>query len=196
MPDAAPTARPLRSDARLNRDKLIGVAAELFASVGVDVPLETVAKQAGVGIGTLYRHFPTRDALVEAAYRQEVDRLCAAAPELLAAHPPDLALEAWMRRFVTYAATKRGLSSALQSIAASNSTLYTQTRERLVAALATLLNAAIAAGSVRADMAPEDIWQAMSGVWLIPASDEWATRAQRLLLLLMDGLRFGARAGR
>ena len=155
MSDAPSTTRPLRSDARLNRDKLIGVAAELFASIGVDVPLETVAKQAGVGIGTLYRHFPTRDALVEAAYRQEVDRLCAAAPELsLAAHPPDVALEAWMRRFVTYAATKRGLSSALQSIAASNSTLYTQTRERLVAALATLLNAAIAAGSVRADMAP------------------------------------------
>jgi CSLREA domain-containing protein len=135
-------------------------------------------------------------ALVEAVYRQEVDRLCAAADELLAAQPPDVALEAWMRRFVTYAATKRGLSSALQSIAASNSMLYAQTRQRLVATLATLLNAAIAAGSVRANMPPEDICQAMSGVWLIPAGDEWAARAQRLLLLLMDGLRFGARSER
>jgi AcrR family transcriptional regulator len=196
MSDAPATARPLRSDARLNRDKLIGVAAELFATVGVDVPLESVAKLAGVGIGTLYRHFPTRDALVEAVYRQEVDRLCDAASELLADHPPDAALEQWMRRFVAYAATKRGMSSALQSISASNSTLYSQTRERLVSALATLLNAAIAAGTVRADMAPEDIWQAMSGVWLIPAGEDWAARAQRLLLLLMDGLRYGARPER
>jgi AcrR family transcriptional regulator len=193
---AAESTRPLRSDARLNRDKLIGVAAGLFAAVGVDVPLETVAKQAGVGIGTLYRHFPTRDALIEAVYRQEVGRLCDAASELLAESPPDVALEAWMRRFVSYAATKRGMSGALQSIAASNSSLYTQTRERLVAALAKLLDAAVAAGTVRADMAPEDIWQAMSGVWLLPAGEEWAARAQRLLQLLMDGLRYGARSER
>jgi AcrR family transcriptional regulator len=193
---AAESTRPLRSDARLNRDKLIGVAAERFAAVGVDVPLESVAKQAGLGIGTLYRHFPTRDALIEAVYRQEVDRLCDAASELLADNPPDVALEQWMRRFVSYAATKRGMSGALQSIAASNSSLYTQTRERLVTALATLLNAAVAAGTVRADMAPEDIWQAMSGVWLLPAGEDWAARAQRLLQLLMDGLRYGARSER
>jgi AcrR family transcriptional regulator len=190
-------SRPsLRADARLNREKLLGAAAELFASVGVDVSLEAVAKQAGLGIGTLYRHFPTRDALVEAVYRQEVDRLCGAADELLSSSPPDVALEAWMRRFVTYAAAKRGMAGALQSIYASDAELYASTRARLLTAMSTLLRAAVAAGTVRADMEPEDVLQAMSGVWLIPAGEQWTARAQRLLQLLMDGLRYGATTGR
>jgi len=172
----------------------VGAAATLFASAGVAVPLEAVAKQAGVGIGTLYRHFPTRDALVEAVYRQEIDRLCSAADELLRIHRPDVALEEWMRRFVTYAAAKRGMSSALQSIVASNAELYASTRDRLLTAIASLLGAAVAAGTVRADMAPEDVLQAMGGVWLIPDGEGWNARAQRLLQLLMDGLRFGARS--
>ena len=184
----------MRTDARINREKLVGAAATLFASAGVAVPLEAVAKQAGVGIGTLYRHFPTRDALVEAVYRQEIDRLCSAADELLRIHRPDVALEEWMRRFVTYAAAKRGMSSALQSIVASNAELYASTRDRLLTAIASLLGAAVAAGTVRADMAPEDVLQAMSGVWLIPDGEGWNARAQRLLQLLMDGLRFGARS--
>jgi len=191
---AAQSRRPLRTDARINREKLVGAAATLFASAGVAVPLEAVAKQAGVGIGTLYRHFPTRDALVEAVYRQEIDRLCSAADELLRIHRPDVALEEWMRRFVTYAAAKRGMSSALQSIVASNAELYASTRDRLLTAIASLLGAAVAAGTVRADMAPEDVLQAMSGVWLIPDGEGWNARAQRLLQLLMDGLRFGARS--
>ena len=186
-------SRPiLRADARVNREKLLGAAANLFATVGVDVSLEAVAKQAGVGIGTLYRHFPTRDALIEAVYRQEVDRLCGAADELRSSSAPDVALEAWMRRFVAYAATKRGMASALQSITASNSELYASTRARLLSAITVLLAAAVEAGTVRADMEPEDVLQAMSGVWLIPAGEQWTARAQRLLQLLMDGLRFGA----
>jgi AcrR family transcriptional regulator len=183
----------MRSDARLNRERLIGSASALFAAAGVDAPLEAVAKDAGVGIGTLYRHFPTRAALLEAVYRQEVDRLCLAADELLAAHRPDEALELWLQRFVTYAATKRGLAAALGSIAASGAELYTTSRERLLTAVGKLLLAAIADGSVRSDMSPEDVFQAMTGVWLIPADERWQPRAERQLQLLMDGLRYGAR---
>jgi AcrR family transcriptional regulator len=189
---AADSRRPLRTDARINREKLVGAAAELFASDGVDVSLEAVARRAGLGIGTLYRHFPTREALVEAVYRQEVDRLCGAADELLATYPPDVALQEWMRRFVAYAAAKRGMATALQSIVTSSSALYANTRERLLGAITTLLGAAVAAGAVRADLETEDVFLAMCGVWLIPADERWHERAQRLLNLLMDGLRFGA----
>ena len=189
---AAQSRRPLRTDARLNREKLLASAAELFAAAGVDVSLEAVARRAGLGIGTLYRHFPNRDALVEAVYRQEVDRLCDAADELRRLHPPDVALAEWMRRFVAYAVAKRGLADALQSVVASNSGLYANTRERLLAVIAALLSAAVAAGTVRADMDPEDVFQALSGIWLIPDGEHWNERAQRLLTLLMDGLRFGA----
>lgn len=188
--------RQLRADARANRDRLLDTAAQLFASVGVDVSLEAVAKQAGVGIGTLYRHFPTRGSLVEAVYRQEVDRLCAAAEELAHELPPDLALEAWMQRFVTYAAAKRGMAGALQSVMAARTDLYSSTRDRLLASIGSLLGAAVEVGSVRADMPAEDVFQAMSGVWLIPSGDDWSERAQRLVQLLMDGLRFGAPARR
>ena len=167
-------------------------AAALFASDGVDVPLDAVARAASVGIGTLYRHFPTRDALVEAVYQQEVDRLCAAADELLRVHPPDLALEAWMQRFVAYAVAKRGLTGALQSIMASNSDLFSNTRARLVAAMSLLLNAAMAAGTVRTDMGAEDVLHAMSGVFIIPDDAHWNARVQPLLRLLMDGLRVRA----
>ena len=167
-------------------------AAALFASDGVDVSLEAIAKDAGVGIGTLYRHFPTRDALVKAIYQQEVDRLCAAADELLKAHVPDVALEAWMQRFVAYTAAKRGMADALQSVMAANTELYATTRTRLIASVTPLLHAAVAAGTIRADMDPEDVLQAMGGLWLIPDGAEWNTRAQRLLRLLMDGLRVGA----
>lgn len=188
----ADSSRSLRVDARINRERLVGAAAELFAGSGVDVALEAVAKRAGVGIGTLYRHFRTRDALIEAVYRQEVDRLCRAADELLAAQAPDLALEAWMQRFVVYAAAKRGLASALQSIVASNSDLYANTRARLLAAITVLLRSAVEAGTVRGDMEAEDVLLAMSGVWLIPADERWTERVQRLLRLVMDGLRVGA----
>jgi AcrR family transcriptional regulator len=185
--------REMRSDARVNRAKLVDAAGDLFASDGVDVPLETVARQAGVGIGTLYRHFPSRHELVEAVYRHEVERLCSAATDLLQRHPPDVALEEWMRRFVTYTAAKRGMADALQAaVAASDSDLYSDTRERLLEAVAPLLTAAVASGSVRADMEPEDVLQAMSGIWLIPDGDQWNARAERQLNLLMDGLRFGA----
>src|ERR1700689_2992579 len=133
----------MRADAGENREKLLGAAGEQFAAAGAEVPLEAFARAAGVGIGTLYRHFPTREALIEAVYRTEVDQLCSAAAELLDELPPDAALAEWMERFVAYATTKRGLLGALKSLAASQSDLFATTRERLLAAVGELLGGGI-----------------------------------------------------
>jgi AcrR family transcriptional regulator len=177
-----------RADARRNREKLLEAARERFTAEGTDVSLEAVAKAAGVGIGTLYRHFPNRDALIEAAYRAEVGHLSEAADELLAAHAPDEALARWMDRFVGYASAKKGMRGALNGIAASGSDVYAATRAEIVAALGRLLAAAVAAGTVRADMDAEDVFKAMGSVWIV--DDE--AQARRLLALLMDGLRHRA----
>jgi AcrR family transcriptional regulator len=185
--------RPMRADARENRAKLLRAASEHFAAGGPDVSLEVIARTAGVGIGTLYRHFPTREALIEAVYRTEVDELCAAAGGLLSERPPAEALAEWMERFVAYATTKRGLLVALKTIAASRSDLFPTTRERLLAAIGELLDAGIAAGQIRGDVRAEDVLTAMNAVWTIAAEGEqWAAQAVRVLRLLMDGLRSGA----
>jgi AcrR family transcriptional regulator len=177
-----------RADARRNREKLLTAAGELFATVGPDVSLDAVAKRAGVGIGTLYRHFPTRDALVEAAYRAEVEHLCEAAAALLADHPPDVALERWMERFVGYAETKKGMRGALTQIVAGGSEVYAETRVQILSALGELLDAGVAAGVLRADVTADDVWRAMGPVWSTDDPGQIAT----LLRLLMDGLRHTA----
>jgi AcrR family transcriptional regulator len=187
-----PHDKPLRKDAARNRDKLLAAAVELFAERGTEGSLEEVAKRAGVGIGTLYRHFPTRDALVEAAYRNEVAQLRAAADELLAELPPDQALEAWTRRFVEYGTAKRGMRDALQSIAGGGSDLFADTRGQVVEAVATLLEAGAEAGTLRTDVEPEDVLRAMSAIWLVAGSDDWAEDATRILRLVLDGLRYRA----
>ncbi len=185
-------AKAMRADARENRQKLLRTANEQFAAAGANVPLETIARAAGVGIGTLYRHFPTREALIEAVYRNEVDQLCSSPAELLAELPADAALAEWMERFVAYATTKRGLLGALLSVAASQAELFPTTRERQLAAIRELLDAGIAAGRIRSDFTPEDVLAAMNAVWAIPAEGEqWAAQARRILRLLMDGLRVG-----
>ena len=184
----------MRADARQNREKLLAAAAELFANSGVEVSLEAIAKRAGLGIGTLYRHFPTREALVEAAYRNEVERLCHAAEDLQRNHPPDVALAEWMDRFVTYVAAKRGMADALQSIIASNSELYARTRTQILQAITSLLDGAAASGSIRADVEPEDGLRAMNAIWFVTEDQNWHERSHRLLQLLMDGLRYGARS--
>jgi AcrR family transcriptional regulator len=184
--------RPLRADARRNRDALLAVAVEALSHSEGDVPLESIAKQAGVGIGTLYRHFPTREALVEAAYRHEVDRLCAAAAELLVTMPPDAALREWMQRFVDYVATKRGMAAALQSVVSSDSPLFAHTYHQIVDALSSLLRAAGAAGAIRVDADPDDVLRALRGCWLAANEHAHGDQAGRLLDLLMDGLRYCA----
>jgi AcrR family transcriptional regulator len=186
-------AKAMRADARENREKLLRAASERFAGGGPDVSLEAIARAAGVGIGTLYRHFPPRAALIEAVYRNEVDQLCAAAGELLAERPPADALAEWMERFVAYATTKRGLAGALKTVAASQSDLFPTTRERQLQTIGQLLDAGIAAGRIRPDVSAEDVLTSMNAVWTIAAEGEqWAAQARRVLRLLMDGLRYGA----
>ncbi|NKY09049.1 TetR family transcriptional regulator [Cellulomonas hominis] len=191
---ATSTGRPLRADAARNRARLLTVAAAALAEDG-DTPLETIAQRAGVGIGTLYRHFPERGALVEAAYRQEVADLCDSAAALLDGAPTAVdALRAWMGRYVRYAATKRGMGAALRAAAGSDSSLFAETRTRIIAAIDTLLAAGRADGTVRGDVDGEQVMLAMGGVWNVPDSDRWAERVRGLLDLVVDGLRYGASA--
>jgi AcrR family transcriptional regulator len=184
--------RPLRADAQRNRDRLLEVAVRAFSEGGPDVTLDSIAKDAGVGIGTLYRHFPTREALIEAAYRNELSRLCDAAPELLETMPPDQAMRAWMDRFVDYMSTKHGMADALRVVIASGVNPYAESRDRMVAAISTLLEAGAAAGTVRQDVAPADVVASISGVMLAAGGAERRDQAGRLLDLLMDGLRHHA----
>jgi AcrR family transcriptional regulator len=186
------TARPLRADARRNRELLLQAAAELFAEQGTEVSLDAVAARAGVGIGTLYRNFPNRDALVEAAYRNEVAALCDAAAELLAELPADDALAAWMDRFVTYIAAKRGMAGALQSMA-GKAGILSDTSEQIRRSIALLLDAGIASGRLRADVTPDDIRRAMGAIWAMGDGEGFRAQAETLISIIVDGLRHGAR---
>jgi AcrR family transcriptional regulator len=191
MPDTG--ARPLRADAQRNRDRLLDIAVRAFSQDGPEVTLDAIAKDAGVGIGTLYRHFPTREALVEAAYRNELAKLCDATAGLLQAMPPDEALRGWMDRFTDYMTTKRGMADALRAVIASGGNPYEQSRGRLIAAITTLLQAGAAAGTLRSDTEPGDVLASLSGVSLTAGEPAQRDQARRLLDLLMDGLRYGAR---
>ena len=189
----AAAERPLRADARRNRDALLAAAVEAFAKNGADVPLETIAANAGVGVGTLYRNFPDRNALVEAAYRHEVEELCARAPQLLAQRSSGLdALREWTVRFVGYAAAKQGMKEALRATIGSEG-LFSETRELILAALGELLDAGAADGSIRADVDAGDVWRAMGAVWNVPSGPQWERHVRTLLDLVLDGLRYGAR---
>ncbi|WP_421917269.1 TetR/AcrR family transcriptional regulator [Mesorhizobium sp.] len=189
----AVAGKTLRADARRNRDRLIEVAATAFAEHGVDASLEEIARRAGVGIGTLYRHFPTREHLVEVVYRREVEAVCAAAGDLARQHPADVALEQWMQRFVDYIATKRGLSTSLRILITTNSTFLSETFGRVSQALRQLVDAAVADGSIRGDVDSSDVLHALSGIYSSPDTKDWRDRSRRLVSLLMDGLRFGAK---
>jgi AcrR family transcriptional regulator len=185
-------ARALRADAQRNRDKLLTAATEAFAEEGEDVALETIAARAGLGIGTLYRHFPSREALVAAAYRNEVDALCAAAADLPASLPADQALRVWTERFADYIATKRAMGDALRSAAGSDSPLFAETKARIVGALRLLLDAGAASGTLRADVDPTDVMRVIHGIWYLPDGPEWRADVGRMLDLIIDGLRYGA----
>ncbi|BCB87099.1 TetR/AcrR family transcriptional regulator [Phytohabitans suffuscus] len=177
----------MRADAQRNRERLLDAAVRAFSQDGPDVTLDSIAKEAGVGIGTLYRHFPTREALIEAAYRNELARLCDSVGDLLAAGPPDAALRTWMDRFVDYMATKRGMSDALRVVVAAGVNPYAQSRDRLTAAITALLEAGVAAGTIRPDVQPGDVLIGLSGVSMAASERD---QAARLLDLLVDGLRY------
>ncbi|MEV6860523.1 TetR/AcrR family transcriptional regulator [Streptosporangium subroseum] len=194
MPDTGP--RPLRADAQRNRDRLLAAAVRAFFNDGPDVTLDAIAKDAGVGIGTLYRHFPTREALIEAAYRNELTKLCDAAAELLRTMPPDEAMRAWMDHFVDYMTTKRGMADALRVVIASGGDPYAESRDRLIAAITMLLHAGAAAGTVRSDIEPVDVLASVGGVSLAAGAPAQRDQASRMLDLLMDGLRYRATSTR
>jgi AcrR family transcriptional regulator len=184
------TARPLRADAQRNRDRLLAAAVRAFTSGAPDVTLDAIAREAGVGIGTLYRHFPTREALIEAAYRSELERLCGLVPGLLARYPADVAARAWMDAFTGYMSTKRGMADALRAVVASGGNPFAQSRDALLGAVGELLRAGAAAGVLRADVAAGDVLASLSGVSLTAGDPAHREQAGRLLDLLMDGLRY------
>jgi AcrR family transcriptional regulator len=195
MPDPAGGGRPLRADAQRNRDKLLEVAVRVFSQGGPEVPLESIAKEAGVGIGTLYRHFPTREALVEAAYRSELARLCDSAADLLRELPADRALRAWMDRFIDYMATKKGMAEALRAVIASGGNPFSESRGRLTSAISLFLTAGADAGVLRSDVDPYDVLAGLSGISLSAGEPARREQAGRLLDLLLDGLRYRADVG-
>ncbi|MGN5635120.1 helix-turn-helix domain-containing protein [Streptomyces sp. AC154] len=190
-----------------NRDKLVRVAGAAFASADGTVSLEGIARDAGVGIGTLYRHFPTREALVEAVYAAELDDVAASAPALLRELPPDAALRAWIERYAAFIATKRGMADTLRAGWASGRIATPATRERITAAIATILAAGAEAGAgaeggagvgaesgaeagaLRADVEPDDVTVMLLGIFLAGAAAHTSEQTGRLIDLVMDALR-------
>jgi AcrR family transcriptional regulator len=186
------TPRPLRADARRNRERILEVATRAFSQRGADAPLDAIAKAAGVGPGTLYRHFPTREALIEAAYRNELVRVCDGAAELLDGNPPDRAMRLWMDRFIDFLATKDGMAEALRTVVASGVDPFNESFDRVSTAISTLLRAGAEAGLLRSDIDPLDLGFTLNGVSLITNDPVHRERAGRMLDLILDGLRYGA----
>jgi AcrR family transcriptional regulator len=184
-------ARAQRADASRNRDRLLAVASEAFSVHGVDASLESIARDAGVGIGTLYRHYPTRDALIEAVYRLNVDLLCEGADELRATLPPEEALAQWMQRFVAYVGSKKGLATYLKSVVSQESDLFQSTHARVQTTVDQLVSAAVEAGTIRKGVEGMDLLRALSGVCMM-TDQPGGKDGGRVAELLMDGLRYGA----
>jgi AcrR family transcriptional regulator len=181
--------RKPRADGQRNRERLMEAAKAAFADVGADVSLEEIARRAGVGIGTLYRHFPTRDAIVEAVYRREVQQLASSAERLLGQMSPGEALRQWMRLFVDYIATKKVIAAALGALAGGTADLYAASGAQISGAMLRLVERAAAAGDIRADADPGDLQRALVGFTYGNAAPGWQASALRLIDLLMDGLR-------
>jgi AcrR family transcriptional regulator len=182
-------SRTVRADAQRNRERLLRVAFRAFASGEQKVTLEAIAREAGLGIGTLYRHFPTREALVEAVYRNELARLRSRGDELLVSQDPDVALRTWMDCFADYVAAKRGMAETLRAIVGSGANPSSETRDGLTATIQSLLDAGAAAGTVRSDVSAADVFASLTGVFLATRAPDQREQAGRMLDLLMDGLR-------
>jgi AcrR family transcriptional regulator len=186
-------SRPLRADAQRNIDVLLEAAKAVFATSGVDAPVREIATRAGVGVGTIYRHFPHRSDLVAAVFRREVDACAAAAKTLSRAHEPDEALARWLSRYASFVATKRGLAAAVHSGDATFDALPGYFRDHLGPALQSLLTDAATAGKIRDDVSPGDLLRAVANL-CVPSTQEGAGHNQRMIALLLDGLRYGARS--
>ena len=184
-----PAGRKPRSDAQQNRDRILEVAKEAFTRSGANTSLDDIAKQADVGPGTLYRHFPTRDALIEAVYRTEVEKLAAAQRELSANLPPIEALRAWMMLFVDYIAAKHIIASVLNSVVGGPSRLYESSRVQIAGTIEALVKPAIKSGDIRKDLEPFDLLRALIGASTVATGPDWQQSAKRLVDILIKGSR-------
>lgn len=182
------TARRPRADAVRNRERVLEAAKAVFSAGGPDASLEAVARRAGVGIGTLYRHFPTREALFEAVYRREVEQLGELAEQLMSDAAPVDALRRWLRSNIEFVATKKGMSVALALAVHRSSELHAYTFDRLTKAVGALLDRAVAAGEIRADISPEDLLRALVGMCYMHDQPGWQASVLPLVDIFVDGL--------
>ncbi|WP_377273816.1 TetR/AcrR family transcriptional regulator [Peterkaempfera sp. SMS 1(5)a] len=187
-----PSPRPMRADARRNREALLSAARKAFLGGDTDAHVEDIARSAGVAVGTLYRHFETREALIEEVYRKEVDDLCAAPDDLLNQHAPEEALRRFLLLLVDHAAVGKGMSVALESIMATDSPVFDDARTRMGDALTQLLHAGNAAGTVRGDVTGPTLLRALGGICAMRVTEGWLDEARQITTLLLDGLRHGA----
>jgi AcrR family transcriptional regulator len=188
-PRSTPPPRKPRADAQRNRERIIEVAKDSFAKSGGEVSLDDIAKRAGVGPGTLYRHFPTRGELLEAVYRTEVEKLVVAHLDYARTLPPVKALRAWMRLFVDYIAAKRLIAPALNSLATDPCKLYESTRDRIQGAVNALVQATIESGDMRPDIDAMDLLRALVGVSNVASVPDWPQSAKKLVDILIAGSR-------
>jgi AcrR family transcriptional regulator len=186
---AHPVVRKTRTDAARNRERILEVAKEAFARSGANTSLDDVARQAGVGAGTLYRHFPTRDALLEGVYHSEVAKLAAAEREFSAKLPPVDALRAWMLLFVDYIAEKHIIAPALNTFVGGPSKLYESSRAQITGAIEALVERAIKSGDIRKDLKAFDLLRALIGVSNVASAPDWQQSAKRLVDILILGSR-------
>ncbi|WP_329171343.1 TetR/AcrR family transcriptional regulator [Streptomyces sp. NBC_01477] len=187
-----PASRPLRADAQRNREALLSAARQAFLGGDADAHVEYIARSAGVAVGTLYRHFETREALIEEVYRKEVDDLCATPGVLLDQHAPEEALRRFLLLLVDHAAVGKGMSSVLESIMATDSHVFDDARTRMAGALSLLLEAGSAAGTVRDDVTGSTLLRALGGICGMRATQGWLVEARQITALLFDGLRHAA----
>lgn len=179
----------MRADSIRNRELLLDAAANVFSAGGPQASLEAVAREAGVGIGTLYRHFPTREALFEAVYRHEVDLLGDLAEQLAKDEQPVGALKTWLQANVRLVAAKRGMIEALQLAAHGSSELKAYTYQRMLGAVRLLLDKAVQSGEIRDDVSAEDLWRTLIGIFYAQGTPDWQRGALRMVDIFVDGLR-------
>jgi AcrR family transcriptional regulator len=184
-----PAGRKPRTDAQRNRERLLEVAKEAFTRSGGNASLDDIAKQAGVGPGTLYRHFPTREELLEAVYRTEVEKLAAAERKFAETLPPIEALRAWMLLFVDYIATKQIIAPALNTLVGGHSKVFESSYGQIWEAIRALVKRAIKSGDIRKDLDPIDLLRALIGVANVATSPDWQQSARRLVEILILGAR-------
>jgi AcrR family transcriptional regulator len=196
-----PAARKPRADAQRNRERILEIAKQAFTRSGANISLDDVARHAGVGAGTLYRHFPTRDALLEAVYRTEVEKLAAAERKLAATMPPLEALRAWMLLFVDYIETKQIIAPALNTLVGGPSKIFEASGDLIKGAIHALVKRAVKSGDIRPDLDPLDLLRALVGVANVASVPDWPQSARRLVDILLLGsrrltIRQGTRPGR